>query len=944
VAFVTLPPGSRLGRFQIVELLGQGGMGVVYKAIDTGTGRAVALKVLPRELLADDRLLARFEREAHGAAAVVHPNVVALFFAGTEAGLPVMALELAAGGTLKARLKQGALPWEEAARLAADIARGLAAIHAAGLVHRDLKPENILLDEAGRPKLADFGLVRGEKSGAGNLTKTGEMLGTLEYIAPEQADDSKKADHRADLYSFGAMLYAMLVGRPPFEGQGYALVKQHLADRPRPPRELVPGIPARLERLVLGLLAKDPADRPGSASAVARELDAIAAEPGGGDRSPRRGWLALALVALLAVIAAGIFAVARPRGPGPVAPPPPPEEHPAAKEPPDLSSGFREGPSWKLEGTWGRFDLKHAGGLTTVAFSRGDPGRAFSGGNDGTARLWDLATGRELASVVVGPGIICLASSPDGKRAIIGDAKGVATIWEVEKGTSRVIERRSGGSITAVDWSPEGKRVLAAGGVNPELTIRLLDVETGRLLTELAPGSGFNQAVKFLADGRRAVSSGNEAVITVWELDGGTALTHVTGTRRMAMAAVTPDGKWALSADTDAGSATLWDLEQGTPPRTIEKTEGEALGVAIRPDHSRVLVGGRFRLDLLDLASLEKPRWSIELDWAMSAVFSSDGKRVLAGGSDHTVRLLDSDSGRDLVERAGLDGSVSALSGGKVPCALATTFRSIVVREVRAGGASHTLGFDGPFPVALSPDGSRVLVLRGNASAVDHVLLDVATGKTLWAEGQKYAGASAAISGDGRSGLAGCVDGSILRFPTTTGVLDVIAGGFMQTDLRTVTAVAFLGRGADRVIAGGANGGVTIVGPEDHKSADAIPACGRHDAPVTAVAGSPDEARALSGDAQGQVKLWTFAGKSSVDLVRHPSGITALAFSPDGLLAIAASKDGTISITNVKGVALGKIDLASSTDHATSLAFDAAGSLLVGTARGVVHRFRITTR
>jgi serine/threonine-protein kinase len=346
--FATLPPGTRLGRFQIVELLGQGGMGVVYKAVDTGLGRTVALKVLPRELLSGSLGAARFDREARAAAAVVHPNVIGVHYVGVEAGLPCMALEFAPGGTLGARLKRGALPWKEAVALAAKLARGLAAVHAAGLVHRDLKPENVLLDARGEPRLADFGLVAGARRGPGGLTRTGELLGTLEYMAPEQADEARTADHRADLYSLGALVYALVAGRPPFDGQGYGLMKKIFTEQPVAPGRHVPGIPAALDALVLGLLAKNPDDRPRTADEVASALEVLARDDVPRPPRSKAGLLVVAVIGALAI--AGFFAAralsptAKDAPPIPVPPPilvPPPVAPPPVSRPPAVEPGVQ---------------------------------------------------------------------------------------------------------------------------------------------------------------------------------------------------------------------------------------------------------------------------------------------------------------------------------------------------------------------------------------------------------------------------------------------------------------------------------------------------------------------------------------------------------------------------------------------------------------------------
>src|SRR5947209_14355105 len=231
-------------------------MGEVWAARDLELDRSVALKLLGPE--ADP---ARFEREAHAAAALSHPNVTQLFDYGTWHGRPYMVLEFLPGGTLEDRLRDGRpLPDAETERIAREVAAGLAHAHGRGLVHRDLKPANILFDADGRAKIADFGIAR--LADSGTLTEAGTLLGSAAYISPEQAA-GLPATPASDVYSFGVMLFQMLTGRLPFEHENpMALVKMH-RDQPAPPlSRFRKDAPPDLESLAAAALAKDPADRP----------------------------------------------------------------------------------------------------------------------------------------------------------------------------------------------------------------------------------------------------------------------------------------------------------------------------------------------------------------------------------------------------------------------------------------------------------------------------------------------------------------------------------------------------------------------------------------------------------------------------------------------------------------------------------------------------------
>ena len=333
-----LANGSTFGRYTILGQLGQGGMGIVYRALDPSLGKEVALKLLLVPGEGQHRYGERFRREAEAARSVVHPNIVPCLEAGTEGGVPYLALELVPGGSLKDRLeRERRLPWREVASIGAQLARALEAIHARGLVHRDVKPANVLVDRRGTPRLADFGLVRPD-SGE-RLTKTGELVGTLEYMAPEQTATANVGPG-ADLYALGATLYHLLTGAPPFAGTGLVLLARHLHDRPRSATLLEPTVPAALDAIVLRLLAKDPAAR-GTASELAEELERIERS---GPRARAQRWPVLVGGVVAVAVGTVALAVAATWETPPVAPPVV-KAQPAAPHLPDAPAWYLALPS-----------------------------------------------------------------------------------------------------------------------------------------------------------------------------------------------------------------------------------------------------------------------------------------------------------------------------------------------------------------------------------------------------------------------------------------------------------------------------------------------------------------------------------------------------------------------------------------------------------------------
>ncbi len=256
--------GQSLGRYHILEQLGEGGMATVYKAYDTRLERNVAIKVIRRDVFAPamlERMLKRFEREARALAKLSHPNIVKVLDYGEHEGSPYLVMEYLPGGTLKEKLAGGRLPWNVAVRLLLPIAQALAYAHGNTIIHRDIKPSNILITQSGEPMLSDFGIAKIlEDETTTELTATGAGIGTPEYMAPEQG--MGQADERADIYALGIVLYQMVTGHVPFRADTpmAILLKKNQEPLPRP-KQFVPDLPDAVENALIKSLARNPANR-----------------------------------------------------------------------------------------------------------------------------------------------------------------------------------------------------------------------------------------------------------------------------------------------------------------------------------------------------------------------------------------------------------------------------------------------------------------------------------------------------------------------------------------------------------------------------------------------------------------------------------------------------------------------------------------------------------
>jgi Tol biopolymer transport system component len=328
-----LSPGTRLGPHEIISPLGAGGMGEVYRARDTRLGRDVAIKVLPHHLSTNSEVRARFEREAKTVSSLNHPHICTLFDVGREGDTDFLVMELVEGETLAARIARGPLPAADVLKFGAQIADALDRAHRAGVVHRDLKPGNVMLAKSGA-KLMDFGLARGAGlaaagSGASMLTQSptiaqpltaeGTIIGTFQYMAPEQLE-GRDTDERSDIWALGCVLYEMATAARAFDGKSQAsLIATIMHTDPRPLREIAPASPPSLDRLIRECLAKNPEERRQSAGDIRLELNRIArgetdtaVAPATPARASNARWIVV--VAIVGIIGAAIGYFAGHRG------------------------------------------------------------------------------------------------------------------------------------------------------------------------------------------------------------------------------------------------------------------------------------------------------------------------------------------------------------------------------------------------------------------------------------------------------------------------------------------------------------------------------------------------------------------------------------------------------------------------------------------------------
>jgi Tol biopolymer transport system component/predicted Ser/Thr protein kinase len=507
---MSLSAGARLGPYEIQSAVGAGGMGEVYRARDTRLNRTVAIKVLPAPFAADPQLRERFEREAKAISRLNHPHICTLYDVGHQDGTDFLVMEYLEGETLAMRLEKGALPLDQALRVGVEVADALDKAHRAGIVHRDLKPGNIIVTKTGA-KLLDFGLAKATgpivagtamsmlPTSPQNLTAQGTILGTFQYMAPEQLDGGE-ADARSDIFAFGAVLYEMLTGNKAFPGKTQAsVIGAILKDQPPPISTFQPLTPPALDRLVATCLAKDPDERWQSARDLTRELKwsaASAAQPHALAPAVAKKTLAGNVrVAWLVAMMALIVAIATPLYLRPVAP----------------------------ESIVTRLDVVTPPTPDPFSFALSPDGRqlAFVAAGGEGSRLWVRSFDHETARPLVGTeGASYPFWSPDGNALGFfgnGKLKRVDVAGGAPQTLADVPGARGGtwnrdGVIVYAPQQAGLMRIAAAGG-------------TPAALTHLAPGQGTHRWPQFLPDGRRflflsALGQPNTHGVYLGSLDG----------------------------------------------------------------------------------------------------------------------------------------------------------------------------------------------------------------------------------------------------------------------------------------------------------------------------------------------------------------------------------------------------------------------------------------
>jgi WD40 repeat protein/tRNA A-37 threonylcarbamoyl transferase component Bud32 len=686
-----IPPElSRHERYRVVCLLGAGGMGEVYKAEHRVMHRAVALKVINRAYTSSRAAVERFRREVRAAARLSHPNIVTTYDAEDAGTTLFLAMEFVEGISLGRRVKErGPLSVAEACDCIRQAALGLQHAHERGMVHRDVKPDNLIRCLDGTVKVLDFGLAALAAERNDGLTDTNVVMGTPDFMAPEQAEDARSADIRADVYSLGCTLYFLLTGSVPYPAD--TPQRKILAHRDRPVpslRRAVPDIPPRLAFIVERMLAKKPENRfqtPGEVAAALAPFATVAVPPP--PKKRRRVLVATLALVLLAGIGFGgamVHRIQTDTG-----------ELVIKTDSDDVEVVVKQGGKVVriIDGKTGKeivlalhsgeYELELKGApkglrlnIDKATLTRGETVLAKIERVEkvGKSENQPLEKVGEIRSFGRGtPPILRMALSPDGQHLLTGSIDGSARYWDIGTGKEIYQLQSNGGHVYGLGFSPDGKKLFTAG-VDP--VIRVWDAATGKEVKRLVGHTGHVFGVAVSPDGRMVASAGWwDHTLRLWNFDTGDLISTPGGHKEWANGvAFSPDGKLIATWACDK-TIRLWDVKDQKEILCLKGHTEKVVAAMFSSDGNRLLSGS---WENQDPGSIKL--WEVKTGKLLQTInnipggvhglaWSADGRQALSGGSRGLVQLWDLESGKEIIAFEGYIGGVAMgaafLPGGR---------------------------------------------------------------------------------------------------------------------------------------------------------------------------------------------------------------------------------------------------------------------------------------
>jgi eukaryotic-like serine/threonine-protein kinase len=910
--------GQTLGRYKLLERVGEGGCGVVYVAEQTEpVRRRVALKVI--KLGMDTKqVVARFEAERQALAMMDHPNIAKVLDAGTtDVGRPYFVMELVRGIRITDYCDQANLSTKERLDLFIKVCQAIQHAHQKGIIHRDIKPSNILVtlhDGVPVPKVIDFGIAKateGRLTDNTVYTQLHQFIGTPAYMSPEQAEMSGlDIDTRSDIYSLGVLLYELLAGSTPFDAKelmalGIDAMRKTIREK-EPPRpstrlatlgagqltttakrrsadtsKLLHQLKGDLDWIVMKCLEKDRTRRYETANGLAADLkrhldnEPVLARPPSTAYKFQKAFrrnkatftagalVAVALVAGIAVSSWQAIAAHRART----------AEHQqrlaVQSERNKAQAAEQAEKRARLQADAQKAEATHLlyvanMNLAQQAWDQNNIGRLrqlLDETQDSPYRgfewdYWQLQTHLAVMTLHGHLGdVYSAAYSPDGQRIVTGGKDGTAKVWDAVTGHELTTFKSLHDEVRSVAFSPDGRQIVA-GSKNG--TVKLWEAVSGRELITFKGHGGQVESVAFSPDGQQILSFSDDGTIKLWEAANSEERLALKVQRVwIASAAFSPDGQRIVAGSGD-GTAHVWDAANGRELLVLSRHNNGVSSVAYSPDGRRIVTGSQDQTaKIWDATTGEELLTFKGHSLAInSAAFSPNGQRIVTGSTDGTARLWDAGTGKGLYPLKGHSSGV------------------------------HTAGF--------SPNGQRILTASFDGAARiweagDDLSLDQTGARVLTLTGLDRYVRSVAFSPDGQRILTGSSS-------RTAKIWDANSG----RELLTLTGH----RGGISAVALSRDGQWIVTGSEDQTAKVWAAASGKerltltgHRSGISSAAFSVDSHQIVTGSGDKTAKVWdTTTGRELLTLTGHSGGVTSVAFSPDGHQIITGSADRTAKV------------------------------------------------